>query len=272
MADTDESSNTGDSEVQQEVVLTSAKILEDINALEATIKTLKTQMNNLKQRFKDIKYLEQENKKLKSKKSKRRSASVHPDDGKSNKNNNGFKKPLLITKELYSFFATELPVVLKEKIEILPEDTDKIKKKKQKTLDINEELETKLSELQSQNTSEPKLSRTDVARLFSRYIGYYKLQDSEVKRSIVLDKNNKGKLLKNLLRGFDSSKHILTHINIQKYVSHHFLKTDPSGTDPAPVIVVTESQPVEIPATKVVEPAEGGDAPKRKLVRRVRAA
>jgi hypothetical protein len=253
-------------DTQQEVALTSAKILEDINSLESSLKTLKIQIANLKQRYKDIKYLEQENKKLKSKKSKKRSG-VSSDDKSPNKNNNGFKKPLLITNELYSFFATELPVVLREKIEISGDDTEKIKQKKEKIIAINEELSTKLNELQAQNTSEPKLSRTDVARLFSRYVKFYKLQDAVVKKSILLDKNNKGKLLKNLLQGFDPSKDILTHINIQKYFSHHFLKTE--GTVPAPSTDTPKKVPVPVESPAESVPEDSGV--KRKLVRRARA-
>ena len=248
--------------------MTSPKISEDINALEATIKTLKTQVANLKLRFKDIKYLEQENKKLKFKKSKKRSSD---DKGvnKSPNNNNGFKKPLLITKELYKFFADELPFILRERINIYPDDLEKDKAEKEKNIRLNEELALKLRELEDQSTP-PKLSRTDIARLFSRYVHYHGLRDPKVKKSILLDRNAKGKLLSSLLKGFDPSKNILTHINVQKYISHHFL---PDAIAEAVVASSETSEPVVVPTkvlpvvTEAPESNSAGSA-RRKLVRR----
>jgi chromatin remodeling complex protein RSC6 len=90
------------------------------------------------------------------------------------------------------------------------------------------------------------MARTDVTKEINKYVKANDLQNPKNKRELILDAK-----LKTILT--IPSDVTLTFFNLQKYMSHHYLKEEPvdSKVEPSPAEKVTDEKPVKKIVKKV---------------------
>jgi len=190
-----------------------------VSNIDEVMKILRSHQNALKIFRKDMKYFEKQYTKMEEKHKRKKRKKVGPV---------GFQKPVALTQKFAQFLYEELLEILSKREQINEDDKLKDKLKKEKHNKENEQLYTVISKF---NEKLPKgqyhwLPRSDVSKLFSRYVAYHKLQDPEEKKYILLNTHPKGKKLKEMSNGLQSQSKI-TFIRIQSHIQHNYVKNVP---------------------------------------------
>ena len=236
--ETSETVETVETSENVETPLTSVLIDNLLKNLDSTLKSVKGYVSEIRSLKKDVQFMEKKIKRLENKKGKRKNKD------NTNKSNNGFARPTLISKVLANFLKTELVDILSTVVNDAEGDSPKILEKNEKTRTENDDLKTKVSSLGDSDSN--MMARTEVTKLLNKYIKYHNLQDPENKKNILLTSDS-GNKLKNLLSDLvdTEGKTIdLTFINIQKYIKHHFPKSTTAKETP----VETEEISKEVPS------------------------
>lgn len=209
-------------EGEEESVTLEQTLDQYIKETETKFKELKGILSKFRGLKKEIKNLELKLKKTTEKKKRKTSNS---------KKLNGFKIPVLISKDLVNFLKKNLETVLTSTYWTPVEgDTAKEREKKEITEKENKTLLAQIKEFKG--NGEDTMARTDVTKLLTRYLQYHQLQDPEEKKYVKFGNSAPSVTFLSLLSEIidnEGKQTRMTFINMQRYISHHFYKKKING-------------------------------------------